>query len=215
MAWTVVALVIAIGLLVLAGARRRSLSPVLEAVASRTVAELGKGRFKVTGRVVPIQTSPSRLDGSPCVFLEHAEYRTVGSAIVPLLREIEHVIAAHPFWVDDGTGRVLVDPRHASIDAVTVHEDDGLTAERRLRAGEEVELVASFAPGEAEADGGPYRAAHLAWMPVTDVCGPPRITYRTEKDMLPPPLDDLTAFLRGAGVFLIVLSAFFAYLVWT
>jgi hypothetical protein len=191
--------------------RARRLRPIPEACSGRTVAELEAGRFRVTGRVVPIQTSDSGIDGVPCVFLEHVEYRTLGSELVPLMREVEHRLVRHPFFLDDGTGRLWIDPGEASVEAVTVFEDAGLSAERRLRAGEEVELVATFAPCESEADGGPYRAGHFAWRPIADDCGPPRITYRTVSDMVAP-ADDVTAFLRGAGVLVLVTTTLFGVL---
>ncbi len=201
----------AVGLLGAARLRARFLRPIQEALATRTIGELSAGRFRVTGRIVPIRTVPSRIDESPCVFVEHAEYRTLGSTIVPLLREVEHTTVAHPFYLEDESGRLLVDPGRAAIEAVTVLEDEGLSAERRLRAGEEIELVATFAPRDAEADGGPYRASAVTWTPVDDVCGPPRLSYRTEPGMVQP-ADDFTSFLHGAGVLLAFMSVLFGVL---
>lgn len=213
MSWLLAALgvVVAVGLWLWARARVRRLRPIPEAVPARSVGELDGGRYRVTGTVVPIDCTPSRIDDAPCVFLEHAEYRTVGSELVPLLREIEHGTVAHPFYLEDATGRLLVNPREAVIEAVTVFEHAGLSAERRLRAGEEVELVATFEPSPVEADGGPYRASHNAWRPVPDTCGPPRISYRTAPDMVHA-ADDVTMFLRGAGVFALLATALFSAL---
>jgi hypothetical protein len=145
------------------------------------------------------------------VFVEHAEYQPVGSDLVPLMRETEHGTVAHPFYLDDGTGRLRVDPGEALVEAVTVFEDAGLSAERRLRDGEEVELVATFGPSAGEHGGGPYRAGQQAWAPIADDCGPPRISYRTAPNMVMP-ADETTAFLRGAGVLLLVVSTFFGTL---
>lgn len=199
------------GLLGWAHARIRRAAPVPEAVARRSIRELTPGRYRLTGRVVPIQTTPSGIDRSPCVYVEHAEYRTVGSELVPLLREVERRVAAHPFHLDDGTGRLMVDPGRAFVDTVTLYEDEGLTAERRLRAGEEVELVASFRLRPGESDGGPYRGSTRIWEAVGDECGPPRLGFEEE----PSPIvavDDVTSLLRGLGVVLLVLSAVFAAL---
>ena len=212
MFWILVAVTVAAGLSLLAISRWRAgrLRPVLEGAPGRVVGELEAGRFRITGRVVPIHTSASLIDGSSCVFIERAEYRLVGSAFVPLLREIEHSLVGHPFYVDDGTGLVLVDPRDASIDAATL-EDDCLVAERRVRAGEQIELVAAFRAREVEQDGCPYRANGPAWEAVEDGCGPPQISYRTDPSMMQP-MDDVTAFIRGAGAMLLILSAVFAAL---
>lgn len=201
----------ALAMLFAARVRARQLAPIREAVATRTVAELGAGRYRLVGQVVPIDTTPSAIDGTPCVLVEHAEYRTVGTELVPLLRQVDHRAVSHPFYLDDGTGRVLVDPTEANIEAVTLTEDQGLWAERRLRAGEQVELVATFEPSWADGDIGPYRAGHSAWRPIVDACGPPRVSYRTEPDMLVA-ADDVTAFLRGAGLLLLALTGLFASL---
>jgi hypothetical protein len=208
-----VALTGCVGLALIGWARRRAKLhfPIREAVSSRPIADLEAGRFRLSGQVVPIQTSESAIDGSPCVYLEQAEYRRVGSGLVPLLREVEHRIHAHLFYLEDGSGRLLIDPRDAAIEAVTLFEEHGLIAERRLRAGEQVELVATFQRRQVEADGGPYRASALAWEPVEDACGPAQITYRTEPDMVVP-ADDVTSLLRGVGAMLMMISAVFGFL---
>ena len=187
------------GLLGIARRRARGLRPVREGAPSRLIADLESGRFRVTGRVVPIETTSSAVDGAACVFVEHAEYRTLGSTFVPVMREVEHQVHAHPFYLDDGSGRLLLDPRSATVEAVTLFEDGDMVAERRLRAGEEVELVASFAPADPDGSGGPYRAS-AGWSAVDDECGPPLITHRTDPDMMIVAQEDvLTALLRGAG----------------
>ncbi len=170
------------------------------------MAELSAGRFRVVGRIVPIQTSASRIDESPCVFVERAVYRTVGSDLVPLLKQVSHVVRAHPFFLDDGTGRVMVDPSSAVVDAVTLVEDEGLLAERRLRVGEEVEVVARFALREAESDGGPYRAGSLAWEAVADGELLPQIGYCAVPTSIVA-ADEVTIFLRGLASFLFAAAA--------
>jgi len=190
----------------LARRRHAALRPIADGAEGRSIGSLAEGRFRVAGRVVPIVTSPSAVDGLPCVYRERAEYRLVGTSFVPLLREVERDLVAHPFYLDDGTGRLLVDPAGAVIDAATLDGDDGLTAERRLRADEEIELVGSFRPAVVEDDGGPYRAPALAWEAFEDVYGPPRITHRTEKGMMVP-LDDVVALMRGTGIALVALAA--------
>ena len=164
--------------------------------------ELEPGRFRIVGKVIPTATSESPLDGVDCVFLEHAEYVSVHATV---RRETEHTIASHPFFVDDGSGRALIDPASAFIDAVTIWEDGGLTGERRVRAGEEIEIVATFEQIDVEEDGGPYRGSARVWAATDDAYGPPRISYRTQPDMVMPS-DDLIAFLRGAGVIMAAVS---------
>lgn len=205
------AFVFGVGLMAAGRSRARGRVPVLEAVPQCVIGELEAGRFRVVGRVVPLETSPSVIDGTACVFLEHAEYRVLGSSLVPVMKEVDHGFVAHAFHLDDGTGQVLVDPGQAVVDAVTMVEDSGVVAERRVRAGEEIELVATFAAVEGERDGGPYRATSVAFEPRADMVGPPRISYRTDPAMMVPG-DEIAAFLRGAGVLVLLVSAVMASL---
>jgi hypothetical protein len=187
-----------------------------EALPDCRIADLEAGRFRVTGRVVPIETSRSWVDGAACVYLERAEYRTVGTGFVPLLREVEHGALCHPFYLDDGTGRLWVDPSTTLIDCATATADGGLTAERRLRSDEEVVLTATFVPSVGELDDGgdgPYRAGARQWQATADASGPPRLSHRTEDGMIRPPPDQLTAFLGGAGAMMVGMGALLAFVI--
>jgi hypothetical protein len=216
--WMVVAGALGAGaaLLVWGGARLRGRRSLAEAVPECRIAELEAGRFRLVGRVTAIESSPSFVDGTDCVYLERAEYRTVGSALVPLLREVEHGAITHPFYLEDESGRILVDPAQALIDCATATADEGLTAERRLRVGEEVSLVASFRSAQTEVDGGegPYRSGAQHWAPVSDMSGPPRLSHRTEEGMIRMPPDDVSAFLGGAGAIMLLLGALLGLLTW-
>lgn len=193
---------------------RRAHAPTLREGATRTsIAELGPGRFRVVGRVVPIHTTASEIDGAPCVYLERARYASAFGGFVPLLREVDHGWAAHRFYLDDGSARILVDPAETLIECATTTGDGGLVAERRLRAGEEIELVARFRAADGasapDLDEGPYRAPASAWQAGPDDVGPPRITYRTEEGMERASLDEVSTFLRGAGALTIATSLLF------
>lgn len=197
---------------------RRAPTPSVREGAQRTsIAELTAGRFRVVGRVVALRTSPSEVDGAPCVYLERARYAHVGGGFVPLLREVAHAHAAHTFYLDDGSARLLVDPATTLIECAVATGDSGLVAERRLRAGEEIELVATFRPSDGlgmdDLDQGPYRAPASRYEPGPDGVGPPRITYRTEAGMERGVPDETTSFLRGAGALLIATSSLFGALV--
>ncbi|MEM9192143.1 MAG: hypothetical protein AAGF12_23425 [Myxococcota bacterium] len=213
MAWVAVGFVAALGFgfVYLAQVRARKRAPLPEAAPGRHVEDLSEGRFRVVGRVVGEHTVASTVDQSPCVYLERAEYRTVGSDLLPVLRQVEHAIVANSFYVDDGTGRVRIDPEDALLDAVTIQMDDGLVAERRLRAGEEVEVVATFEPRLVERDGGPYRSGVQEWHAVNDDWGPPRVSYRTEPEMLRP-IDDVVVLFRGMAALAFVAASALAVL---
>lgn len=205
--------------MVLWSVRRAPRVSIREAAARSSIAELGPGRFRITGRVVPIRTTASEVDGAPCVYVERARYEHVGGGFLPLMREVAHGHSAHSFYLDDGSGRILVDPAASLLDCATATGDGGLVAERRLRAGEEIEIVACFRASDgcsfAELDEGPYRAAASPLEPGPDDVGPPRISYRTLEGMERSRIDELTSFLRGAGALVIAMSLFFgAFALW-
>lgn len=211
--WVVVGCAWIAGLLLLlwSRARARASRTIEEALPECTIAELEPGRFRVRGRVVAIESTPSLVDGADCVYVERAEYQALGSNLLPLLREVEHGAFCHPFYLEDDSGRILVDPAAALIDCASAIADGGLTAERRLRDGEEVSLAATFQPSAcALEDGeGPYRASARQWIAVADVTGPPRLSHRTD-DMMRPPLDEVSGFLGGAGAILFAMGSMLA-----
>ncbi|HJK90441.1 MAG TPA: hypothetical protein RMH85_10470 [Polyangiaceae bacterium LLY-WYZ-15_(1-7)] len=205
------ALLAAVGLQAMARSRskRRRGEPGEEAPL-RAIGELAPGRFRVVGRIVPLETSPSSVDGAACVFLEHATYGSLGGA---MRREREHGFRTHAFYLDDGTGRLFVDPALADVEAATLWEDGGLTAERRLRAGEEIAVVGWIERAPLELDeAGPYRSPTATWAVWGSEAERPQISTRTEPGMLRPD-DDVAAFLRGASFLLAAGAAILGVLV--
>lgn len=124
------------GALLGAWSRRRPPEPLREAVPRSSIAELCPGRFAVHGRIVPLETEPSAIDEARCVFVERVQTVPAG-----LARALEHARIAHRFFLEDETGRLEVDPERAHVEASTISDESGSISERRLRAGEEVELV--------------------------------------------------------------------------
>lgn len=179
-------------------ARRAHRRPPLEGIRTTSIADLETGRFRIAGTIVSERSVPSPFDGSPCVFFEHADYApTLGPGL--LVRQTDRWTEGRAFYVDDGTGRVRVDPLQSIVEAAVLHEDEGLTAERRLRVGEEIEVVASFALREPD-DTSPYRDAGFEWRSVSDEWGAPRLSYRTLPGMLLPQ-DDVGVFIRASSIF--------------
>jgi hypothetical protein len=214
--WLFVAgcLILGAALLAWGRARLRARNPIEEALPVSEIGELEPGRFRIVGRVVPIGTSPSAVDGADCVYAERAEYE-MGAGLVPVLREVSHEAVSHRFFLEDATGRILVDPARTLIECGTAIGDAGLTAERRLRAGEEVSLAATFQRTQVDADGpaGPYRAGAQHWEAIADTSGPPRLSHRTAEGMVRPPPDDFTAFLGGAGAMMMLMGGLLAFIV--
>lgn len=210
--WAATTATSGVALLLAAARRSRASVPVREAASGRSIAELERGRFRVVGRVVPIRTTPSRIDERPCVYVERAEYVALGGvAVVPLQRLVDQQVHAHTFWLDDGTGRLLVDPASCAVDVPVLEGDAGMLLERRLRAGEEVEFIGSFVPRDhlVTCDEGPYRTCAVEWEAVEDEHGPPRLTLTEDPSMVRAP-DDTAAFLRGMGGMLMAMGALFA-----
>ena len=180
-----------------------------EAVRTSDIADLREGRFRVVGRIVSDHVVESPVDGAACVFYEHADYVPAGVGSKLLIKESQRWSEGVPFYLDDGTGRVRVDPALLHIEAAMLVEDAGLTAERRLRLGEEVELVGSFAMREVDT---PYRQNAREWCSVDDVSGAPTLTYRTLAGM-EQPANEVAVFLRAAGVFVFGVGLLLAALV--
>lgn len=164
-----------LGSAALAAWARRAVPRVAEdGTRRRAIAELGDGRFLVRGRIIPFETARSDVDGAACVYILRASVDPEQG----LLRDVAHELRAFPFRVEDGTGSIEVDPRTVIVDAPTAHGDAGLVVEQRLRAGEEVEVVARFrscARGCA-----PYRGAGALLEPVPDEADPPRVSPSRE-----------------------------------
>jgi hypothetical protein len=206
LAFVIAGSVSAVAMLAWAHQRVRAARPVRDAVPTRKIGDLCAGRFRVVGRALPVlRTHRSLIDQAECVFLERAEYEYLGSAAVPLMRELGRGMVAPQILLDDGSGRVLVDSAGADVEAATLIDSGGLVAERRIRSGEEMELVATFSKGNLESEGGPYRANGVRWQAVGDGIDRPRLSFRTDPAMIEP-LDEFSGFLRGAAVLLLVLS---------
>ncbi len=170
------------GALVAWSARRRA-APVREGARSTSIDAIESGRYRICGRVVAVATSESAIDRAPCVYILRGEVEPTG-----IVRAVRYRVFAHPFLLDDGTGKVRVDPRSCIVDAGATQGEAGLVVEHRVRVGEEVELIARFRPGSAS--GLPYRAGEDLLEAEADPVDPPRLAPS------PEPLAD--GLLRGA-----------------
>lgn len=184
--------------------RMRSVDPIGDDAPTCAIADLGPGRFRVVGYVRARESALSAIDGAACPFLEAIEYRSMGGAM-PMARAVEASRASYPFAIDDGSGVLQVDPADFEVDAAVLLEDGGLTTERRIRDGEEIELVATFA---RTARGGPYREGTETVAPVSDGPRKPRLSFRTELGMASP-TDEVAWAMRGLGALMFATAAFF------
>lgn len=172
------------------GARRRAIAEL---------SELQPGCFAVRGRVVPFETVASEVDGAPCVFVLRASVDPEQG----VLRDVAHEVRAFRFRIEDGTGAIEIDPAHVIVDAPPAHGEAGLVVEQRLRAGEEVEVVARFRPCARGC--APYRGAGMLHEPVPDEASPPRVS--PSKERLTPDVATPTEVVLARGAAAVVLGA--------
>jgi hypothetical protein len=192
----------------LAAWSRRAAAPAPEdGTRLRAISQLGEGRFRIRGRVVPFETTESEVDGARCVFVLRASVDPSEG----LLRDVAHELRAFSFRVEDGTGAVEVDPHHVIVDAPAAHGEAGLVVEQRLRAGEEVEVVASFRPCSRGC--APYRGAGTLFEPVPDETDPPRVSPSRESPGAGVVTRADVAIARAAALAVLGVSALLGWLV--
>jgi hypothetical protein len=160
----------------------------------------------VRGRIVPFETVPSAIDDARCVYVLRASVDPEQG----VLRDVAHELRAFPFRVEDGTGAIEVDPACAVVDAPASLGDAGLVVEQRLRAGEEVDVVARFRP--CARGSAPYRGAGILFEPMPDESDPPRVTPTAEPLVAGVVTPPSAALARGAAVAVLGASALLAWL---
>jgi hypothetical protein len=136
-------------------------------VDERPVGEVTPGTVAVSGEVVPAgETVTGRVDETEAVVTEYREHSSSkggqgsgGSTSRPLaLRLTPDVLtrtAAVPFYVDDGSGRVLVDAMHADLSLAADSREREVESgkrttelEARLEPGDEVSVVGRAVPAD-------------------------------------------------------------------
>lgn len=193
----------------LAWSSRHAAVPLEDGARLRTIAEVeqaGDGLFRIRGRIVARETTPSEVDGARCVYVLRASVDP-GQGV---LRDVAHELRSYPFHVEDGTGTLEIDPAKVVVDAPAAHGEAGLVVEQRLVAGEEVEVVARF---RAAARGSsPYRGTGAIVEPIPDEAAPPRVSPRRE--LLDPSIapGPTVALARGAAAALMGASVLLSWL---
>lgn len=90
-----------------------------------------------------------------------------------------------PFWVEDDTGRVLLDPAHCRIDfEADAGDGESLVDELRLRLGERVAIVGEVQRGAVMAQH-PMRRSQASAGEGLRFVRPPVVTWRTEPEVMP------------------------------
>ena len=89
------------------------------------------------------------------------------------------------FWVEDDTGRVMLDPAHCRIDfEADSGEGEGLVDELRLRLGERVAIIGEVQRGAVLAQH-PMRRSQASTGEALRFVHPPVLTWRTEPEVMP------------------------------
>jgi hypothetical protein len=90
-----------------------------------------------------------------------------------------------PFWVEDDTGRVLLDPAECRIDfEADAGDGESLVDELRLRLGERVAIVGEVQRGAVMAQH-PMRRSQSSAGEGLRFVRPPVVTWRTEPEVMP------------------------------
>lgn len=190
---------------------RRQLGPMtladvraLRRLAPTPVALAREGLVKLVGTIGC--DAPARsLHGDALVAVREVHHYTVEGAVRVLAR-IERTTA--PFWVEDDSGRVVLEPTAARVDFETEGGDgDAMFEELRLRVGERVAVV-GFVRRDPSVTTHPMRRVQAQAERGLHFTAPPLVTWRTEPEVYPrmrPPVG--AAALSASSVALAVLGA--------
>lgn len=105
----------------------------------------------------------------------------------------------HPFWIEDDSGRISLDPAQCRIDFETDGTDgESMVEEHRLRLGERVAII-----GEVRRDLSlshhPMRNSAIYADKGVGFVRPPVVTWRTEPEVYPRMLPPLSGLALSAG----------------
>jgi hypothetical protein len=108
------------------GAEARARRALQRQAPPLTVAELAEGRpARITGTIIALDAVEAPLTKRSCVYAEQrSELYATGSN--RMVRELPRASRGTPFLVDDGTGRVLVDPHGARVAMVFDHDSENV-----------------------------------------------------------------------------------------
>lgn len=164
-----------------------------------TIGAARDGFVKIKGRVVATTTEMSYYDRIPCVALalEHYEVREGIHGAKRVLMRSEKWL--HPFFIEDETGRIQLDPKHTRIDYVRQGTDyESTIEEHSLRVGETVFLLAEVRRKNQKALS-PMRQSQMTIDSSLELVGSPLVTWRSEPEVLPRLTPPAGGLLLTAG----------------
>jgi hypothetical protein len=174
---------------------------LLQRMKRTPIGQATGGLVKIVGRVVGNATELSYYHRVPCVALVLEHYEVYDSLSGPRRMLIRVEKRQHPFFVEDETGRVAVDPSTARIDFEREGtEFDSTIEEHRLRDGETVVVLAEVrrvGPRVIH----PMRQAQNQLETDLEIIGSPLVSWRSEPEVCP------NLFPPTGGVLLSAMSA--------
>jgi hypothetical protein len=112
-----------------------------------SIAQARSGLVKIVGKIGAERASASLGGGAQVVYSELRHYSVDRrSKYEELVLDRVEKITHHKFWVDDGTGRVLIEPDKMRLELEVGGSTDELAAEFRFRLGGEVAIVGDHPP---------------------------------------------------------------------
>lgn len=149
------------------------------------IAQARSGLVKLAGRVIGSVTERSYYHRVPCVALQLDHYEVRDGVNGPRRILIRSEKKLHPFFVEDETGRVAVDPTHARIDFEREGTDlESTIEESRLVDGETVVILAEVRRSGPRVVH-PMRHAQNNIESGIELIGSPLVTWRTEPEVYP------------------------------
>jgi hypothetical protein len=163
------------------------------------IAHARTGLVKLVGRVGAAATVQSYYHRVDCVALELHHYDVVDSASGPRRVLVRKEVDARPFWIEDDSVRLALDPTKIRIDYEVEGSDlDSTIEEHRIRVGEQVAILGVVRRAGPQLSQ-PMRRASTNFDEGVELAPDALLTWRTEPEVYPrlgPPTGGMA---HGAG----------------
>lgn len=172
---------------------------LLASMPRTSIAHARPGMVKLMGHVGAATTVQSYYQRVDCVALELHHYEVVDSVSGPRRVLVRKDLDPRPFWIEDETGRMFIDPAKVRIDYEIEGGDlDSTIEEHRLRAGEQVAVLGSVQCTGPQLSQ-PMRRASTNLEDGIELTGNALVTWRTEPEVYPRLFPPAGSMALGAG----------------
>ena len=175
----------------------------LEHLSPTPIAHATTGLVKLVGTLGCEHPGVSLQGGLATAVREVHHYAVEGRGLRArrVLLRVER--SEEPFWVEDDTGRVMLDPAHCRFDfEADSGEGESLVDELRLRLGERVAIIGEVQRGAVLAQH-PMRRSQASAADALRFVRPPVLTWRTEPEVMPrllPPTGGMALSASTVGM---------------